>query len=216
MIETWKSTKPCNPIAPDWEFKFWSDNIFTIDECVEIKDYILKNETSILESFPNPETDGGTGLGINSLTSRFNFINIFSWNTKFAKKLKSKALLAANALLKEYQFNQPIYGQCWANVMREGEQIQPHWHSSFEHSFLGGHVSIQTNFTHTYYENPFNKNDIKSFLNLDGNLTVFPNYLVHWTDQVTSSEPRITLAFDLLTEDAIKSQQEHTKNFIKL
>ena len=216
MIETWNSEKPCNPIAPNWSFNFWNKGIFSEDQCTAIKNTILGKEVDIIKSNPTVNNDGGTGLGPNSLTSRFSAFNIFTWDNEFVSILKSSVNEAVCELLKNKQFSTKVYGQCWANIMRTGEQIHPHWHSSYKHSFFGGHVCISTQYTHTYYQNPYNKNDAKAFLNLNGNLTVFENYLVHWTDRVETVEPRITLAFDLLTEQAVEESIEDTKNFVEL
>ena len=216
MIETWKSEKPCNPIAPNWSFNFWNKSIFSPDQCLDIKDKILSKEVDIIKNNPSVNNDGGTGLGPNSLTSRFSAFNIFTWDDDFVPILKSSVKEAVSELLQGSNFSTKVYGQCWANVMRIGEQIRPHWHSSYKHSFLGGHVCISTQYTHTYYENPYNKNNAKSFINFDGNLTVFENYLVHWTDKVETEEPRITLAFDLLTEQAVKEAVQDTNNFVEL
>lgn len=216
MIETWKSEKPCNPLAPDWQFNFWNKTIFSPEQCNNIKLILLDKEVDIIKQNPTVNNDGGTGLGPNSLTSKFSVFNIFTWNNDFAVNLKHSIEEGVCELLKGKEFSSKIYGQCWANIMRSGEQIHPHWHSSYKHSFLGGHVCIATQYTHTFYQNPYNKNDAKPFMNFNGNLTIFENYLVHWTDVVQGNEPRITLAFDLLTEEAIQESIEDTKNFVEL
>ena len=105
-----------------------------------------------------------------------------------------------------------LYSQSWANVMRVGEQIHPHWHSSYRDSFLGGHVCISANETSTYYGNPYNKQLVKAFPNEVGYLTMFPNHLVHWTDVHNHSKERISIAMDVLTE---QGWEDHPDQNIK-
>ena len=215
-IVEWKSNKPSNIFAPDWNIKFWSEDIFTEEVTSDIRSVILEKEIEIIKQYPETTNDGGTGLRSKSLTSKFSKFNIFSWDFEWVDTIKNCSISAIENMCAE---NMPdkIYGQCWANVMRFGEQIKPHWHSSYEHSFLGAHITIAADNTKTYYENPYNKNNVYSFDNKIGSINIFPSYLIHCTDIHLGDNERITLAMDFLTEDAIvSSSNNELDNFICL
>ena len=161
---------------------------------------ILKNESKIIKKYPPRGydgliTDGNTGLGSGSLTSRFYHFNVLSWDgTDLVKKTIRSGYEAYTGLI-----GTPIYVKCWANVMRKGDQIKSHKHAEQykydEEDYLCGHISVKVDgTTSTYYQS---SSDIHSFLNINGMITIFPCYLYHWTDQYNGDSERITLAFDI-------------------
>ena len=85
-----KSKPPQSPFAPQWHYYLGYEFISNID-FKKIAKIILRKEKLILKKFP-PSTkssvDGYTGLGKNSLTSRYEHFNIFSWSAPEVKKLK--------------------------------------------------------------------------------------------------------------------------------
>ena len=93
-----------------------------------------------------------------------------------------------------------IYAQGWANVMRKGEQIAVHSHGKDPYGYLSGHVCVQVTNTNTNYYNPYGGSPWDS-PNEVGKITLFPNYLPHGTDKVVDDQERITIAFDIYTEE---------------
>ena len=89
--------------------------------------------------------------------------------------------------------NTPLYVQCWANVMRKGEEIKSHKHTQNSNTLdaLSGHLCVQVDgFTSTYYQgNPI--------LNKNGVISFFPSTIYHWTDKYMGDSERITVAFDI-------------------
>ena len=165
---------------------------------------ILKNESRIIKKYPAKsinlkyDFDGNTGLGLNSLTSRSCHYNLLNWwGTGHLKKW------IRNGYEEYNKYNnikgKPLYVQCWANVMRKGEKIETHTHASYpsvaEHEHLSGHLDVQVDgTTSTYYEgNPI--------LNKNGLMTFFPGCALHWTDRYEGNSERITIAFDIHSED---------------
>jgi ectoine hydroxylase-related dioxygenase (phytanoyl-CoA dioxygenase family) len=45
--------------------------------------------------------------------------------------------------------------------------------------------------------------------NIPGEMILFPSYIVHWTDQNTSKTPRISIAFDIITEEVYNMIDNH-------
>ena len=112
---------------------------------------------------------------------------------------------------------------CWMNIMRKGERIKKHLHGYSTSSFLSGHFCVSANNTKTVYIHPFehkaedmlleevknNKIDEITYhkgssteqmyvsSNTTGKLTLFPNYIPHFTTEHKSDDIRITLAFEL-------------------
>jgi hypothetical protein len=183
----------------------------------KLKKQILKNELKIIKKYPptgygNILTDGNTGLGLNSLTARHYHFNVLNWwGTKTLKKeIKRCCLDYIN------QTNQPVYIQCWANVMRNGDKIHPHNHRPrndfFKYHAVSGNLFISCDKkTNTYYEN------IK-VSNVVGKLILFPSHITHWTDTYYGKEERISIAFDVRTkfdwEDDVYSDAK--KHWIKI
>jgi hypothetical protein len=174
-------------------------NILVVDTNINTKYYkrkILKNEPKILKKYPpighnGVFTDGYTGLGENSLTSRFFHYNVLSW-------------WGVNSLKREIKKNyfkflnikpQPIYVQCWSNVMRRGEQIKPHIHRVKEevlfYSPVSGNLIIDVDQeSYTYY-------DDKPILNLNARMVLFSSDILHYTSVYTGNSERISIAFDI-------------------
>ena len=51
----------------------------------------------------------------------------------------------------------------------------------------------------TYYKNPFNDSKVGIY-NIVGELILFPSHIIHWTDNNNDPEPRISIAFDIITD----------------
>ena len=162
---------------------------------------ILKNEPRIIKKYPAKgidlkyDFDGNTGLGLNSLTSRSCQYNLLNWwGIGSLKKWMRDGYENYNNIK-----GKPLYVQCWANVMRKGDQIKAHKHESYNRTspvkHLCGHLSVQVDgSTSTYYEG-------SPILNKNGQMTFFPAHTFHWTDRYENDRERITVAFDIHSEE---------------
>ena len=224
-IIQFKSNKKSTPFAPEWHYYIGETNINEPSGAIEEKpdfkvlaNYLLEKEKEILKL---PKTnkivsDGYTGLGDNCVTSRhgnFNLFDISKFKNIELEKLKTVILLHFEEFINNLYMKKPksLYIQCWYNVMRNGEKIEKHIHSTDENSYLGCHICIQTENTSTYYINSINQiNDplIHESKNEVGKITFFSSCLPHFTDKHMSNKERITIAIDLL----LKPEE----NFIKL
>ena len=73
-------------------------------------------------------------------------------------------------------------------------------HSISSDCYLSGHFNVQVNDTSTCYMSPINQlndPDVIDIKNKDGDMTLFPSYIFHYTTPHYSFKPRITIAFDL-------------------
>ena len=194
------SYPPNNPFAPRWDYMLCQAQLDNPALLADLKSLILHKEKDILTQYPHTFNDGGTGLGINDLTSKFTEFNIFAWTEQPAVEFTAFVKEQHGKFLESLGFNKvTVYGKCWANVLRNGQDIKMHWHSCTPDSYLSGHFTVATNDTSTYYQNPFNSMDVHEEPNIEGQLTFFPSHLRHWTDKYAGDTERITIAFDLYT-----------------
>tara|TARA_Y100000589_G_scaffold329452_1_gene376049 strand:+ start:1781 stop:2380 length:600 start_codon:yes stop_codon:yes gene_type:complete len=164
---------------------------------------VLKNEPKVIKKHPaktidfKSNFDGQTGLGYNSLTSRSCHFNVLNWWNKRSLKEYIRHGYEMYTGIK----GKSLYVQCWANVMRKGEQIKSHSHSFQdnlnvpEYLHLCGHLCVQVDgTTSTYYEG-------SKILNKNGTIVLFPSWAKHWTDVYEGDGERITVAFDIYNQE---------------
>jgi len=207
-----------NKVAPSWSYFISIDNVYSLDECREIKKILLEKEEHLLhETGQNLNQDiqsgiirdGGTGLGTDSITSRFIYFNVLNWKYNFSNKLRDKLKKNIEFYLHQYELSyDEYYVKCWFNVLRNGQKILKHHHSDHPYTLIGGHLTICTKDTHTYYENPFT-NQVAKIENTIGDLTLFPNWIKHWTDPYEGDDVRISIAMDVTYKKAIDNMPDY-------
>lgn len=188
----------------------------------ELKDLVLNKEQEILEeNDPYPKSDS-----VDWLTNRLYGYTIFKYAEEYPVLLKLKEHIKKSYL--EYCANmkikpEKVYLTGWANILRKnGRNITPHHHADghihapFDYAYVSCHISITASGTSTYYENPFIKNQACKIINVPGEVYMFPSWVVHWTDINQDDEPRISIAFDIVTEEVYNMFPETNKNFIEL
>lgn len=202
-LYSFESKPKISPFAPEWRFYMGEEQLEGID-WHHIAQLILSKEKQIIASTPMGN-DGYTGLGENSLTSRYKYFNVFAWPDRELENLKVLIKNAHDAFLNIFGIPiAPVWIQCWANVMRSGEKINTHVHTVEPDCYLGGHVTIQCENTSTVYVNPINVlNDPMEYrsINVPGKLTLFQNCIPHYTTTHQGHQERISIAFDLSIDD---------------
>lgn len=204
-IINFKSLPKNNYFAPEWNYFIAEDFITDIDFndlskfLLGKKDEVLKLKNTIKN---NKISDGFTGLGKDSTTSRYDKYNVFFWKNNEIEKLKINILILHKKFLNFFKLDLPkeLYIQCWFNIIEKGKKIEPHLHSIDNNCYLGGHVCLQVDNTSTYYINPINQiNDPEIYKseNKVGKITLFQNNIPHFTDEHKNDAERITIAFDL-------------------
>lgn len=203
---------PKTIFAPRWNYVIFEGDISKMIKLSSLKTAILNNEKNIVNQY-SFTSDWGTGLGEHSMTSRSDSYNLLNWPE--SNQLKTAIRFMHDQFITSlgHTPDENLYIQCWANVMRKGEQIQQHQHWKSPYTYLGGHVCIQQSNTRTNYVNPFT-NEPYASENVPGKLTLFPNWVEHYTDTHHGDDERITIAFDIITqivfdEDIFPDKKNH-------
>ena len=205
-FEGFRSQPPISPYAPFWDFRVGTSKCDDID-VNSLSQFLLSKEKEIKKLPPSLNMNGGksdgyTGLGSNSTTSKFQNYNLLTWSHPEIKKLRSniaKNLVKYNSECGN-ETPKELYAICWYNVLRFGQKINPHNHSTSTDCYLSGHFNVQVNDTSTCYMSPINQlndPDVIDIKNKEGDMTLFPSYIFHYTTPHYSFKPRITIAFDL-------------------
>lgn len=219
-IDRYWSEPPKTPYAPTWDFKIGYLSIpIRIDRlvatCMEKEKEILKLSPSL--DFNNEPTDGGTGLGFNSTTSRYSRYNVFNWDTIETNLLKKYVRENIEQYNKDNGKKTPQYLwiRCWVNIMRFGQKIKKHTHNNDPDCYLSSHFTIQCYNTSTCYINPMNMQMIEEE-NKVGQISIFPSYIPHYTTRHLSFKPRITIAMDIHTDNKNLLVTKPFQNFVRL
>ena len=203
-IIEFNTEKPQTDFAVDFSYKIGIIDLSNSVDILQMKEFLLNKEQELIKNFPNDGefvgdwTDGNTGLGGDSVTARFPHYVL--WQYEEMNPLVEQVEKCLHLYLQEVgsEWNDEIYSQAWFNVMRNGDKIKAHRHTSDQYSFLSAHFTVDAKDTHTHYFNPIT-GDRWSEPNKNGTLTIFPSWLVHETDEVKDDQQRITVAMDFLT-----------------
>jgi len=197
-IINFKSPPKNNPFAPEWNNYIAETLIKSIDTS-KLALFLENKEEEILKL--KPSGDGFTGLK-NHTTSRYKDYNVFSFKNKEIQKLKKQIVKLHNNFLKKLNIKpvESLYIKSWYNVMKKNERIKPHAHGWSADTYLGGHFCVKCSNTSTYYINPINQlcdPETYESNNVAGKLTLFQNFIPHYTNKHKGDSKRITIAFDL-------------------
>ena len=162
-FKRFRSEPPISPYAPTWDFRVGTSKCDDID-VTSLSQFLLSKENEI-KKLPSSVggngkmTDGNTGVGSNSTTSKFQHYNLLTWSHPEIKKLKSNIVKNLFKYNDECGNNNPreVYVQCWYNILRFGQKINPHSHSATGKCYLSGHFNVQVKDTSTWYMSPINQ-----------------------------------------------------------
>ena len=65
---------------------------------------------------------------------------------------------------------------------------------------MSGNISIQTDGTSTFFQNPFLNREFYGIPNFNGEMILFPSHMNHTTDRQPIDSERITISFDIITQ----------------
>jgi len=207
-----KSNSKNNFFAPEWNCHIFEKqtNINTIT----LSNFLLKIKKNILKLPVTKKintVDGYTGLGIKSTTARYANYNLLNFENIEINLLKNEIKIFHNEICKFFNLKLPkkMYIQCWVNFLKKGEKIKPHAHSVHPDTYLGGHFCVNCVNTETIYINPINQiNDPELYKskNINGKLTIFQNFIPHYTTINNDVNDRITIAFDISLKKTSNNQ----------
>ena len=203
-IINFKSNPAKTPFAPEWNYFMAESNIKNVN-FKKLFVFLKKKEKNILKIKLNKNrtnVDGYTGLGKNSITSRYGYYNVFDWKNKELDNLKKSIIKSHKTYLKYLSIkpSKNIFIACWFNILKKNESIDKHLHGVTPDTYLSGNICVNCVDTSTYYINPVNViNDPQIYKSKNEivKLTLFPSNIPHYTDPHKSSEDRLTIAFDL-------------------
>ena len=212
-----KSNPKKTPLAPEWNY-FIAEKFIENVNFISLKKLILQKEKELLDLpnifINNKVADGYTSLGKNSVTSKAYQYNFLNWENEEVLKIKNNIIDFHNIFLNILKIDIPkeLYIAAWVNIMRKGEKIKAHIHDTSPTTYIGGHICVQVEDTCTNYVSPINQinePEIYSSKNEIGKITLFQNFIPHYTDVHNSNNERITIAFDLVLEKL-------TKNYMRI
>jgi len=199
-----KSMHPLTEFAPSWDFTIGTD-IWDADKTDIVRQWLIANEQRIIDTYPPNRDDGGTGLGIDSVTSRFARYNLLQFGNELPELndlYKFIQISYLNYIHYHHSHIRDINIVCWYNVMRQGDKINEHAHGIDPYTYLSGNIHLDNYKTKTYYKSSIDKDLIIPIDNIKGNIAIFPGHIKHYTDEHTESNLRVSIGFDLhLNED---------------
>lgn len=217
MLRVLSSLDPLTEFAPVWHIPVWSA-VYPDHQNIDImKLWIEENEQRLIDKYSTVDirNDGGTGLGLDSLTAQYNKFNLFQETVGipafedlllFIKSEYSKFMTEVNCQPRN------CYLYSWANVMRTGQTVDSHNHGATHYAYLSGNMHFDDYKTITRYHNPYG--DVHyDFVNVKGGMTFFPSYLMHGTTQHLEDRNRVSMAFDLLDKSHLKGQDANCIDF---
>ena len=210
-----KSLHPYTEYGPSWDIPIYH-NILQEDDIINpVKEWLLANEQKFLD-LP-VHNDGGTGLGNDSVTSRFSTYHLFDYIEEcpqlqplldFLRFSYIDFMDKENNSVRECDF------MCWFNILRPGQKIAVHKHGSGPDVYLSGNLHLDNYETETFYLSPIDENAVHIVNNLKGGLTLFPSWVEHGTTDFGEEGERLSIAFDLRLPYNSNNTQKNVLPFI--
>lgn len=136
-------------------------------------------------------------------TAIFKEYNIFTFATPDILKLYHNLVKHITPLLDDRQYVM----QAWVNVYRQGEFIDWHGHWAKELDAFHGFYCVNVADSKTYYRLSEDKEKIYTVDDTDGLIVIGRSAGdEHTSSPWTDSNPRITIAFDIVPVESIKEQ----------
>jgi len=198
-IQKLTSQPPLNSYAPTWDISIGVTTWEEEEKIEKLHQYLLKKEKDILKMSPG-QHDGGTGLGYGSVTARFGQFNLFDFEHEESTLTDLLTWLRKSYIMFVEKDGTPIEDLlivCWYNIMEIGQKINSHYHGAGPITYLSGNMHLGDYNTKTYYQFPYERDIFHHLQNKKGQLTFFPGYMNHHTDDFVGPGKRLSIAFDL-------------------
>jgi hypothetical protein len=129
MLKHWSSEAPQSALAPTWRIPFFETTLADTNLCRALRTAVEQHRADIM-SLP-AGSDGNTGLGTNSLTSRFQKYNLLAWDDAAINQLRRRILMDYHGFLESLGLDRRrVFVQCWANVLAPGKFLGRHVHTT--------------------------------------------------------------------------------------
>jgi len=208
MLNLIQSMEPLTEVAPVWNIPVWTAVYPNTKNLDKMRIWIIENEPRLIEKYKTYDVrnDGGTGLGLESLTAQYNKFNLFS-ETQDVEEFQDLLQFIRSEYVKFMEEMKFAVRDCllysWANVMRSGQSVDRHNHGATHYAYLSGNMHFDNYETTTTYYNPYGEVHY-DFANVKGGLTFFPSYLPHGTNKHMEEQNRVSMAFDLLDKNHMR------------
>lgn len=216
MLQVQRSMEPLTEFAPTWNIPFWMTVYPNTNHIDTMRDWIIDNESRIIEQCSrDSRNDGGTGLGLSSLTAQYNTFNLFKETQdieafadfhKFLRTEYEKFMKECNFIVRDCTM------YAWANVIRSGQAIKKHHHGGSHYAYLSGNMHFDNYETVTNYHNPYAEL-FYTCANKKGGVTFFPSYIFHETTEHGGKTDRVSMAFDLYDVAHANGHDNNTVDF---
>jgi len=172
--------------------------------CDRLAKEILKRERALLMRSAAVGVAGKT----TGVTTRWLDYNVLSWDLPEIQEVKTAIKGAYLFYLKKLgvaRWSNEI--QCWANVLRKGDQLKLHHHNFRKRPVISATISLTSAKTGTCYVSPYvlrrqaNGDHAQEicFTTQKGNLIMAPGWVSHYTTPNPVNAPRITLGIDIVS-----------------
>ena len=194
------SQQPLTPYAPNWNISIGVGEWNNVEKIGAIRNWLINNESKIKEKYPAVH-DGGTSLGLDSVTSRFSQYNLFEFINECPELNDLLNFLRKTWIEFVSQDGTPYLDLdivCWFNLMHNAQQVAEHAHGAIPIGYLSGNMSLDDYHTSTLYRSSFTAHTYLPIKNTKGSVTIFPSYVFHKSEEYINNQvPRLTVAFDL-------------------
>jgi hypothetical protein len=202
-----------SPMLPAFNINLF-DVKLDVETTKQLAEVVIAEETNIINNVKSTEsTDDPTWL-TGKLWS-YNFLDFdYPCITQFNNFIFDSYKSYMNTI--GVDCYEPVYIQCWVNILKNnGRIIQPHNHANahcdapYEYSYVSGNISIRVENTSTFFAHPLFKDLVVDIPNKTGELIMFPSFMIHGSSENKSETPRITIAFDIITEEVYNMVDNH-------
>lgn len=215
-----------SPLLPAFNIKF-SDTILDVETTKQLADVVLLEEENIINNYySNPHLENRSVDQDQDertwLTGKLWWYNLLDFNYPCIKPFNNFIVNSYKSYMDSIgvDSSKPVYVQCWANIIRNnGRIISPHNHvdghcnAPWQYCYVSGNLSIHTENTCTYFSHPIIKELAVDLPNVNGQLIMFPSWMTHWTSKNLSDKPRITISFDIITEEVYNMETVDNFNY---
>jgi hypothetical protein len=195
----------------------------------KLKKIMLDEEKYIMETYPafgGGMVDKENGLE-DWITNRAFEYNLLKFADKYPELNELKDHIANQYKNYVTSLNFPeekVYIQVWINILyKDSRHFTSHHHAhesrigDQSYAYVSGNICIDAEDTNTYYIDPFLDTRKITIKNIAGESILFPSWVLHSTDQNQAETPRLSIAFDIITEFMYNQRQmDNPDNYIRL